>query len=154
MSNYFCNDEKMQILLYKISFVFTEKVKGIVTLEKIFKRRATDAYEVATNCARLLLAWKMSYLTTRADIELAQVGSRWEFSKSVLFDDVDHCARISNDIADISLVFVEFENIFGPHLKSMVYIPDDVDDIMNKVNKSNNSCQISLIEFVSHRFTN
>lgn len=133
MSNYFAADEKMQMLLYKISFVFTEKVKGIVTLEKIFKRKPTDAYELAQNCAKLLLAWKSSYMTTRAHIENAQVGSRWEFSNTVLFDAVDHCARISKDIADISLVFVEFENIFGAHLKSIVYNPDDVDDIMNKV---------------------
>lgn len=133
MSNYFSNDEKMQMLLYKISFVFTEKVKSIVTLDKIFKCRCSDAYQLATNCAKLLLAWKTSYLTTRNKVELAQVGSRWEFSKAVLFDDVDHCARISNDIANISLVFVQFENIFGAHLKSLVYNPDDVTNIMNKV---------------------
>lgn len=133
MSNYFCNDEKMQMLLYKISFVFTEKVKGIVTLDKIFKRRATDAHQLATNCAKLLLAWKTNYLSTRRQIELAQVGSRWEFSRAVLFDDVDHCARISNDIANIALVFVQFENIFGEHLKSLVYNPDDVQEIMSKV---------------------
>lgn len=123
----------MQILLYKISYVFTEKVKRIVALSEIFACHASVAYARATNCAKLLLAWKTSYLTTRSQIELAQVGSRWEFSKAVLFDDVDHCARISNDIAEISLVFVQFENVFGAHLKSLVYNPDDVDYIMDKV---------------------
>lgn len=72
-------------------------------------------------------------METRSHIEKADVGSRWEFNKNVLFDDVDHCARISNDIADISLVFVEFENIFGAHFKSLIYNPEDVNDIMCKV---------------------
>lgn len=37
MSNYFCRDETMQILLHKISYVFTEKVKMIISLQEIFK---------------------------------------------------------------------------------------------------------------------
>lgn len=133
ISNYFCQDEKMQILLNKISFIFTEKVKRIVTLSTISMYSASDGYVLATQCADLLLTWKTNYMQTRAYIERSEVGSRWEFNKNVLFDDVDHFARISNDIANISLVFVEFENIFKQKLQSLVYNPDDVDRIMNNV---------------------
>lgn len=133
ISKYFSQDEKMQMLLYKISFIFTEKVKRIVTLNAIFKYSASDAHALATKCADLLLTWKENYLKTRAHIEQSGVGSRWEFNKNILFDDVDHCARISNDIANISLVFIEFENIFKQKLQSLVYNPDDVDNMMNKV---------------------
>lgn len=121
------------MLLHKISFIFTEKVKRIVTLNAIFKYSASDAHALATKCADLLSAWKENYLKTRAHIEQSGVGSRWEFAKNILFDDVDHCARISNDIANISLVFIEFENIFKQKLQSLVYNPDDVDNMMNKV---------------------
>lgn len=137
MSNYFCDDEQMQILLYKISFVFTEKVKRIVTLSTIFKHSASEAYNLATKCANLLLEWKKKYLEARASIEQSAVGSRWEFNKNYLFDDVNHCAKISNDIATVSLVFIEFENIFGNHLKSIIYNSDDVDDMLKKVNYFN-----------------
>lgn len=133
ISNYFCQDEKMQILLNKISFIFTEKVKRIVTLSTISMYSASDAYVLATQCADLLLTWKTNYMQTRAYIERTEVGSRWEFNKNILFDDVDHFARISNDIANVSLVFVEFENIFKQKLQSLVYNPDDVDRIMNNV---------------------
>lgn len=135
ISKYFSQDEKMQMLLHKISFIFTEKVKRIVTLNAIFKYSAFDAHALATKCADLLLTWKENYLKTRAHIEQSGVGSRWEFNKNILFDDVDHCARISNDIANILLVFVEFENIFKQKLQSLVYNPDDVDNMMNKVSK-------------------
>lgn len=140
ISKYFCQDEKMQMLLYKISFIFTEKVKRIVTLNAIFKYSASDAHDLATKCADLLLAWKENYLKTRAHIEQSGVGSRWEFNKNILFDDVDHCARISNDIANISLVFIEFENIFKQKLQSLVYNPDDVDNMMNKVSRWKTTC--------------
>lgn len=133
MSNYFCNDDKMQQLLAKISFVFIEKVKHIVTLNTIFKYSAADANHLAIKCADLLSAWKQNYMATRQSIEQNGFGSRWEFNKNILFDDVDHCARISNDIASVSRVFIEFENLFSKRLKSMILNPDDVDDVLKKV---------------------
>lgn len=69
-------------------------------------------------------------MNTRALIEQSEFGSRWEFNKKNLFDNIDHFVRISNDIANISLTFIEFENIFEKHLKPIVYNPDDVNDIL------------------------
>lgn len=76
----------------------------------------------------------MNYLETRASIERAEVGSRWEFNKNHLFDDIDHYSRISTDIANISLVFIEFDNLLEKQLKDMIFNPDDVNDILDKVN--------------------
>lgn len=104
MSNYFCYDAKMENLIQKISNVFTEKIKEIVQLNNIFSRTATESYDLATNCEKLLLAWKKTYMATRAFIENSGVGSRWEFDKTVLFSDVEHCARISRDIANVAHV--------------------------------------------------
>lgn len=136
MSKYFSKNENMQILLNKISFIFTEKVKHIVTLNTIFKYSASDAFSLATKSADLLLTWKGNYLQTRDYIEQSRVGSRWEFNKNILFDKVDHCARISNDIANISLVFTEFENIFKQKFQSLVLNPDDVDNMIHKVSQT------------------
>lgn len=104
MSNYYCYDDKMEELLRKISFVFVEKVKNIVTLNNIFNRTSKEAYDLATNSAKLLLAWRKTYMDTRTFIEQSHVGSRWEFDKKLLFQDVEHCARISQDIANIAQV--------------------------------------------------
>lgn len=125
----------MEGLIRKISFVFTEKVKEIVKLNTIFKSSALNAYITATKCADLLNRWKESYLKLRTYIEKSVVGSRWEFKNKFLFDDLDHCARISSDIANISLIFVEFENIFKQKMQSIVYHSDDIDYISNKVSK-------------------
>lgn len=135
MSKHFSQDDIMLMLLQKISFIFTEKVKGIVTLDTIFKYSPCEAYTLATNCAQLLLTWKAKYMETRTHIELTRVGSRWEFNQCVLFDEVDHCARISNDIATVSLVFIEFENIFKQKFQSLVQNPNDVDHMMHKVSR-------------------
>lgn len=109
MSSYFCYDAKMEDLLQKISYVFTEKIKEIVQLNNIFSRTATEAYDLATNCERLLLAWKKTYMATRAFIENSSVGSRWEFDNAVLFSDVEHCARISQDIANVAQVMRRYK---------------------------------------------
>lgn len=110
MSNYFCYDHKMEQLLHKISYVFIEKCKDIIGLHKIFNHSASEAYELAKNCAKLLLAWRETYMTTRSFIEQSRVGSRWEFNKKLLFQDVEHCAKISQDIANIAEV--KFKNRF------------------------------------------
>lgn len=135
ISRHFREDDNMEMLIRKISLVFTEKVKGIVKLNTIFENSALSAYIIATECADLLIAWKKNYLKLRTYIEESGVGSRWEFKKTFLFDDLDHCARISNDIANISLIFVEFENIFKRKIQSMVYNVDDVDEMTKKVSK-------------------
>ncbi|XP_055846772.1 dynein axonemal heavy chain 10 isoform X2 [Episyrphus balteatus] len=133
MSSYYCRDENMQILLNQISYVFTEKIKNIVALDDIFKHPANIIYETAKNCASFLFFWKSSYMATRAKIENSGVGSRWEFDRKTLFNEVDHICRISQDIAYIAKVFVQFENLFGYRLKSILIDPSIVDVMMEKV---------------------
>lgn len=132
-SIYFSSDEKMQILLHKLSYIFTEKVKSVISLNLIFKHSPTEAYEMSIKCSKLLMLWKANYMHTRDSIEKSGFGSRWEFDKNVLFDNIDHFVRICNDIASISLSFIEFENIFEKHLKSIVYNPEEVSDILIRV---------------------
>lgn len=81
----------------------------------------------------MLRAWKQAYLDNRAYIEKSGVGSRWEFDKGVLFNAVDHITRICDDIAGIGRQFVEYENLFGCRMKTIVYDPSIVDEIMKKV---------------------
>lgn len=94
----------MQELLRKISHVFVEKAKEIIELKVIFNRTASEVHSLATNCAKLLTTWKATYMATRSYIENSGVGSRWEFDRGVLFSEVDHCARISTDIANLAKV--------------------------------------------------
>jgi Dynein heavy chain, N-terminal region 1 len=78
-----------------IGFFFNAVVKRLSTA-KVLK--------TATDCAQLLHTWRQSYLDTRAFIENSGVGSRWEFDKVLLFNDSDHIAKISQDIANVAKV--------------------------------------------------
>lgn len=56
----------------------------------------------------MLRAWKRSYMETRALIEKSGIGSRWEFDRNILFRDVDHMTRISQDMANVAKVCDDF----------------------------------------------
>lgn len=98
-----------------------------------FSRSAKYTYETATNCANLLRCWKSAYLASRSYIESSGVGSRWEFDRQTLFSEVDHICHISQDIAYIGRVFIQYENLFGHRLKALITDPSIVDDLMKKV---------------------
>ena len=134
MSNYYCVDANMLLLLRKISFMFTEKIKDIMDLQRLFVASDPDrqaVYECATKCSELLQAWKRSYVETRALIEV-RGGERWEFDAS-LFEDVDHIARICQDIVQVAEIIIQFENMFSANLKSIITDPEEVENIMKMV---------------------
>ncbi|XP_052562272.1 dynein axonemal heavy chain 10 isoform X4 [Culex pipiens pallens] len=133
MSNYYSKDRHMLTLLGQISYVFAEKVKILINVDTIFKHSASTVFRCATNCADMLRSWKRSYMDTRAQIERSGIGSRWEFDRNVLFRDVDHMTRISQDTANVAKVFLEFEAMFDHHLKTMISDPEEVDNILKKV---------------------
>lgn len=99
------------------------------------RKPADVVYQLSSNSANLLRSWKKSYIDTRAYIENSGVGSRWEFDKAILFEEVDHIAKISQDIADVAKIFIQFENMFGNHLKSIVKEPEEVDNMLKKAFK-------------------
>lgn len=136
MSNYFCVDANMMLLLRKISFMFTEKIKDIMALQRLFAGADPDTravFECATKCTELLQAWKRSYVETRALIEELGVSSRWEFDKASLFEDVDHIARICQDIVQVAEIIIQFESMFSASLKSIITDPEEVENIMKMV---------------------
>ncbi|GAB0094127.1 Dynein heavy chain [Sergentomyia squamirostris] len=133
MSSYYGRDDNMLMLLQKISFVFTEKIKEIMTLKKLFSNTATSIHQRASDSAHLLNSWKKAYIDTRTFIEVSNISSRWEFDRNLLFQDVDHIAHISQDITEISKIFIEFESMFNARLKSIITDPEEVDNIMKRV---------------------
>lgn len=70
---------------------------------------------------------------SRKHIEDSGAGSRWEFDRNALFNEVDHISRISRDIASIGRVFIQYENLFGNRLKGIITDPSLVDNLMRKV---------------------
>ncbi|KAI8122976.1 axonemal, Dynein heavy chain 10 [Lucilia cuprina] len=119
--SYHCLDDKCRFLLCQIP----------MSLKKRYSSKFT--YETATNCANLLKCWKTAYLLSRKHIEESGAGSRWEFDRNALFNEVDHICRISRDIASIGRVFVQYENLFGKRLKGLITHPPLIDDLMRKV---------------------
>ncbi|XP_017847923.1 dynein heavy chain 10, axonemal [Drosophila busckii] len=133
MSSYYCRDAEMQVLLCEISNVFVQKVKNIINFDNIFRYSATYTYETATNCANLLRCWKQAYKTSRQHIEESGAGSRWEFDRVALFNEVNHIHRVAGDIAYVGRVFIQYENLFGRNLKALITDPAIVDNLMRKI---------------------
>ncbi|KAH8382819.1 hypothetical protein KR009_005420 [Drosophila setifemur] len=133
MSSHYCRDPEMQVLLCQISNVFVQKVKSIINFDNIFKFSATYTCETATNCANLLRCWKQAYKISRQHIEDSGAGSRWEFDRVALFNEVNHIHRVAVDIAYVGRTFIQYENLFGHRLKACIGDPSIVDNLMRKV---------------------
>jgi len=81
----------------------------------------------------LLRCWKQAYKLSRQHIEDSGAGSRWEFDRVALFNEVNHIHRVAVDIAYVGRVFVQYENLFGHRLKACIADPSIVDNLMRKV---------------------
>lgn len=135
MSKYFCIDSNMMLLLRKISFLFTEKIKDCMSLKRLFTSdpNTKRVYQCTKECMSLLAAWKQAYVDTRTLIEELGVSPRWEFDKVVLFEDVDHISRICHDIVGVAEIIIQFENMFSANLKAIITDPEEVENIMKMV---------------------
>lgn len=87
------------------------------------------------SASEMLEKWKISYLETRQKIEDSGKGQRWEFDKKKLFSQSDYIATVCKDLYDIATIIQEFNNIFGPELRSMVVDPQKIDNVAKRVER-------------------
>lgn len=77
--------------------------------------------------------WKEAYKVSRQHIEESGAGSRWEFDRVALFNEVNHIYQVAVDIAYVGRVFIQYENLFGRNLKALITDPAIVDNLMRKI---------------------
>lgn len=132
-SSYFSIDRNMEHLLHEFSTIFTMKIKQIIALKYIFNLSTIEAFNLATQCSQFLRNWREIYLSARQDIENMKTEKRWEFDQKYLFDEVDHYACVSCDLANVLKEIIEIENLLQNRVKFIARNPEDVTSILQKV---------------------
>ncbi|KAG5320172.1 DYH10 protein, partial [Pseudoatta argentina] len=133
LSSYYCHEEKIMLLMDRISWQLCENVKQNLAIIRLFKKPLEEILEKTSVASTMLKQWKQSYLQTRLDIELSGKGVRWEFDQKRLFQDSEYIAEVCSDLHKIASVLQDFYNIFGSDLKSIINDPAQIDTVVKRV---------------------
>lgn len=133
LSSYYCSEEKMILLLDKISWQLCENVRKNLAIVVLFKKPLEVVLQKTNEASVMLRQWKRSYLNTRLDIELSGKGTRWEFDQKRLFQSTEYIAGVCSDLHKIAGVLQDFYNIFGSDLKSIINDPAQIDTVVKRV---------------------
>lgn len=133
LSHYYCDEEKIMLLMDRISWQLCENVKQNLAIVLLFKKPLEEILEKTRMASAMLKQWKRSYLQTRLNIELSGKGVRWEFDQKRLFQDTEYIAEVCSDLYKIADVLQDFYNIFGPDLKSIINEPAQIDTVVKRV---------------------
>ncbi|KAI8847268.1 dynein heavy chain and region D6 of dynein motor-domain-containing protein [Chytridium lagenaria] len=90
------------------------------------KRKIVDARE-------LLDAWSKTYFQVRERIEQSGRDQRWEFDRKKLFEQTNYMSLRCGDLLEIADVMEQFYSIFGPELKAVTGDPQQIDEVIKRV---------------------
>lgn len=133
LSSYYCYEERMMLLMDRISWQLCETVKRNLAITLLFKKPLEEILKKTLTASAMLRQWKRSYLKTRSDIELSGKGDRWEFDQKRLFQNTEYIAEVCSDLNKIADVLQDFYNIFGLDLKSIINDPAQIDAVIKRV---------------------
>lgn len=133
LSSYYCQEEKMVMLIDRISWELCQNVRRNLAIVLLFKRPLEVILEKTNAASVMLKQWKQSYLKTRQNIELSGKGIRWEFDQKRLFQETEYIAKVCSDLHKIANVLQDFYNIFGSDLKSIINDPAQIDAVVKRV---------------------
>ncbi|EZA57210.1 Dynein heavy chain 10, axonemal [Ooceraea biroi] len=133
LSSYYSNEEKMMLLMDRISWQLCENVRKNLRISMLFKQPLAMVLKKTSAASAMLRKWKQSYLKTRLDIELSGKGSRWEVDQKRLFRNTEYLAEVCGDLHKIADVLQDFYNIFGADLKSIINDPAQIDAVIKRV---------------------
>ncbi|XP_012272400.1 dynein heavy chain 10, axonemal [Orussus abietinus] len=133
LSKYYCVEEKMVPLFERISWQLCQNVMRNLAVNDLFKNPLDDVLQMTEDAHRMMKNWKLSYLTTRQNIEISGKGTRWEFDQRRLFKETEYIAGVCKDLNKIASVLEDFYNIFGAELKSIIDDPAQIDAIVKRV---------------------
>ncbi|XP_050455387.1 dynein axonemal heavy chain 10 [Cataglyphis hispanica] len=133
LSSYYCREDKMILLMDRISWQLCENVRRNLAIVSLFKKPLEEILKKTSTGSTMLRQWKTSYLKTRMDIEVSGKGIRWELDQKHLFQDTEYIAEVCSDLHKIANVLEDFYNIFGPDLKSIINDPAQIDAVVKQV---------------------
>ncbi|XP_077294859.1 dynein axonemal heavy chain 10-like [Arctopsyche grandis] len=133
LSEFYSKDENMVALLERIAHCLCQKIEVHLSVQTLFLLPYGDVYKLAVNAKNMLEKWKKCYMLTRQKIENSGKGARWEFDRRRLFHRTDYLASVCDDLSKVARVLIQFENIFGTELKSILKDQTEIQKIIKLV---------------------
>ncbi|KAJ3114591.1 Dynein heavy chain 10, axonemal [Phlyctochytrium bullatum] len=115
----------LEFQLAELNKFYTEakdNVKFLSTLERHFKNIITGS-----------LASVQTYFQVRERIEQSGRDQRWEFDRKKLFEQTNYMSLRCGDLLEIADVMEQFYSIFGPELKAVTGDPQQIDEVIKRV---------------------
>lgn len=133
ISRHYNRDERMVPLMSRIAWELSNKVSNVINIRTIFREPPTEAKKKILDAKDLLESWRKTYFTVRERIEQSGRDQRWEFDRKKLFEQTDYMALRCNDFYSIAEVLEQFYSIFGPELKAVTGDPQQIDEVIKRV---------------------
>lgn len=117
----------------RIAFELTERVHQAVDLKRIFRAPLAQSKVTIVDARNLLDSWSKVYFQVRERIEQSGRDQRWEFDRKRLFEQTNYMAQRCGDLFEVAEVLEQFYNIFGPELKAVTGDPQQIDEVIKRV---------------------
>ncbi|KAJ3134855.1 Dynein heavy chain 10, axonemal [Physocladia obscura] len=133
ISRHYNRDERMVPLMARIAWEIANKVANIVNVRTILRETPQQAKQKIEDSRELLDSWSKTYFQVRERIEQSGRDQRWEFDRKKLFEQTNYMAQRCGDLYQIAEVMEQFYNIFGPELKAVTGDPQQIDEVIKRV---------------------
>lgn len=133
ISRHYNRDERMVPLMARIAWEIASRVSNIVDIKKILRQDPVEAKATITDAKTLLEGWSKTYFSVRERIEQSGRDQRWEFDRKRLFEQTNYMAARCADLYEIAEVMEQFYSIFGPELKAITGDPQQIDEVIKRV---------------------
>ncbi|KAJ3224095.1 Dynein heavy chain 10, axonemal [Clydaea vesicula] len=133
ISRHYNRDERMVPLMARIAWELANKVSNIVNVRYILRETPAEAKQKIIDAKELLESWRKNYFLVRERIEQSGRDQRWEFDRKKLFELTDYMALRCTNLCEIAEVMEQFYNIFGPELKAVTGDPQQIDEVIKRV---------------------
>ncbi|KAJ3018931.1 Dynein heavy chain 10, axonemal [Thoreauomyces humboldtii] len=133
ISRHYNRDERMVPLMARIAWELVHKVANVVNIHSIFRGSPAESKKKIVDAKELLECWRRTYFSVRERIEQSGRDQRWEFDRKRLFEQTDYMALRCADLYKIAEVMEQFYSIFGPELKAVTGDPQQIDEVIKRV---------------------
>lgn len=133
ISRHYNRDERMVPLMSRIAWELSNKVATILNPKTILRESPAEAKRKILEGKELLEAWSKTYFAVRERIEQSGRDQRWEFDRKKLFEQTNYMSSRCTDLLEVAEVMEQFYNIFGPELKAVTGDPEQIDEVVRRV---------------------
>ncbi|BDA41784.1 probable Dynein-1-alpha heavy chain, flagellar inner arm I1 complex [Coccomyxa sp. Obi] len=119
ISTYYSDDTRMGLLLQRIAHDIADRAETSINMQGLFRMPHDKAVTQLSTAKRMLERWFTAYMETREKIETSGRESRWEFSKTALFEHTSHMAQMCSSLLSMLDTIYTLNEFLGPQLEAV-----------------------------------